>query len=76
MNNTFEAKVLNKYALSEKIKKGELLRLMKVLDPRSGSSGAEPGKSSSGPRYSKTTLDLLRQYFVQRLAANHEYIGV
>lgn len=76
MNKTLETEVLNKYALSEKIKKGELLRLMKVLHTRSGSAAAGPGKRSPGPRYSKATLDLLRQYFVERMAASREYAGV
>lgn len=76
MTKAMEAKVLNKYALSEKMKKGELLRLVKVLDTQSCSLEEIRGPrkvNAAGPGYSKGTLDLLRRYFVQRMAASREY---
>lgn len=77
MTKTMEAKALSKYALSEKIKKGELLRLLKVLDTQSCSLEEVRGSgkiNASGPGYSKGTLDLLRRYFVLRMAASREYV--
>jgi hypothetical protein len=85
MNKTVKAKILDKYALSEKIKKGELLRLMKVLDVRSGSRPVIRGfkklpssaleRKTSGLRYSQATLGLLRRYFAQRMRQSLEFDG-
>jgi len=86
MNKIPEAEVLNKYALSEKIKKTELLRLMKVPDVNSrtlpgskGSgkaAGAVPRRRATGSRLSQATLGLLREYFAICLALRRVYNGV
>jgi len=86
MTKTLEVKVLSKCARDEKIKKGELLRLMKALDTRARSqrvikgsrkiTTAVPGKMASGTRLSRATLGLLRQYFAICIALKREYTGI
>mgnify|MGYP001591382897 CR=1 FL=1 len=86
MTKTLEVRGLNKNASEEKIKKEELLRLMRVLDvnscPRRVIRGSGkvtrtvPRKLASGTRLSQATLGLLRQYFAVCVALRREYNGV
>ena len=64
------------YTLGEKIKKDELLDLIKVLAPspeppksiRNAGKVAQPKKTSYITRQSQLTRNLLRRYFVMRIA--------
>ncbi len=85
MTKTLEVKGRGKDAREEKIKKAELLRLMKMLDVNSrprrapGAGKAVPAlsrKSASGTRLSQANLALLRQYFSICVALRREYNGV
>lgn len=86
MTRTLEVKSPARNAREEKIKKEELLRLMKVLDvnsrPRPGTkssgkaAGAAPRKSCAGTRLSQANLVLLREYFAICVALRREYNGV
>jgi len=86
MTKTLEVKGINKYTREEKIKKDELLRLMRMLNvnsrpPRAGNGSwkvvpAVPRHGASGTRLSQATLALLRQYFTLCIALRREYNGV
>lgn len=85
MTGTLEVKGRSRCSREEKIKKAELLGLMRVLDmnsrpPRvSKGSGkvkpAMPRNGASGTRLSQATLALLRQYFALCIALRSEYNG-
>jgi len=86
MTKTLEVNGRGKYTREEKIKKAELLRLMKVLDVNSrprrvvkGAGKAVPAASRKcvpGTRLSQANLALLRQYFAICVALRREYNGV
>jgi len=62
MTKNSKAEIINKYALSEKIKKGELLRLIRAAAPQGLAQ-----KTSSGDGRARAERDLLRQYFISRV---------
>ncbi len=78
-----EAETRAKDPFSSLIKKDELLRLIRMLDPQYHSPEAGKGSRKSPPaelrenplgaRKSKATLALLRQYFVMRIAQSRGY---
>ena len=78
MSKNLKVNDIPKYTLSAGIKKGELLRLMKVLDPECDSpeviknSGKIPSTGSENVdkiiRQNRITRDLLRRYFVLQVA--------
>ena len=85
MNKTLEAKTISEATFSEKIKKVELLQLIKMLDPRCSppaagknsrkNTSAELKKESARDRQSQATCALLRKYFILRIAQCRGYAG-
>ena len=82
MNKTLEFKAMTKDALHDKIKKGEPLKMPNV-DRQYYSLGvsskriplAEIKKRFFRAQQSQSTLDLMRRYFVLRVAQSRGYGG-